>query len=100
MASKTKFSTAWEYFVPLKPGQLCDQWICIPAKQNKGETHYSDVIMGAMGAQITSLTIVYSTVHSGVTSKLRVTGLCAGNSPMTGEFPAQMASYAESVSIW
>ena len=25
------------------------------------------------------------------TSKLRVTGLCAGNSPMTGEFPAQMA---------
>ena len=29
------------------------------------------------------------------TSKLRVTGLCTGNSPMTGEFPAQMASYAE-----
>ena len=34
------------------------------------------------------------------TSKLRVTGLCAGNSPMTGEFPAQMASNAENVSIW
>ena len=34
------------------------------------------------------------------TSKLRVTGLCAGNSPGTGAFPAQMASYAESVSIW
>ena len=34
------------------------------------------------------------------TSKLRVTGLCVGNSPGTGEFPAQMASYAESVSIW
>ena len=33
------------------------------------------------------------------TSKLRVTGLCAGNSPVTGEFPAQMASYAENVSI-
>ena len=31
------------------------------------------------------------------TSKLRVTGLCAGNSPVTGEFPAQMASYAENV---
>ena len=29
------------------------------------------------------------------TSKLRVTGLCAGNSPVTGEFTAQMASYAE-----
>ena len=34
------------------------------------------------------------------TSKLRVTGLCAGNSPGTGEFPAQMASYAENVVIW
>ena len=34
------------------------------------------------------------------TSKRRVTGLCAGNSPVTGEFPAQMASNAENVSIW
>ena len=33
------------------------------------------------------------------TSNLRVTGLCAGNSPGTGEFPAQMASNAENVSI-
>ena len=34
------------------------------------------------------------------TSKLRVTGLCAGNSPVTGEFPAQKASYVENASIW
>ena len=34
------------------------------------------------------------------TSKLRVTGLCVGNSPGTGEFSAQMVSYAENVSIW
>ena len=34
------------------------------------------------------------------TLKLRVTGLCARNSPGTGEFPAQMASNAENVSIW
>ena len=34
------------------------------------------------------------------TSKLRVTGLCVGNSPGTGEFPAQMTSNAENVSIW
>ena len=33
------------------------------------------------------------------TSKLRVTGLCVGNSG-NGEFPAQRASYAENVSIW
>ena len=32
------------------------------------------------------------------TSKRRVTGLCAGNSP--GTFPAQMASNAENVFIW
>ena len=31
------------------------------------------------------------------TSKIRVTGLCAGNWPVTGEFPAQMASNAENV---
>ena len=35
-----------------------------------------------------------------VITMLHVTGLCAGNSPVTGEFPAQMASYAENVSIW
>ena len=33
------------------------------------------------------------------TSKLRVAGLCAGNSPVIGEFPAQMASNAENASI-
>ena len=32
-------------------------------------------------------------------SKHRVTELCVGNSPVTGEFPAQMASYAENISI-
>ena len=32
--------------------------------------------------------------------KLHVTGLCAGNSPEAGEFPAQMASNKENVSIW
>ena len=34
------------------------------------------------------------------TSKLRVTGLCAGNSLVTGEFVPQRASNAENVSIW
>ena len=59
--------------------------------------------MGAMESRITSLTIVYSTVYSDadqkITSKLRVTGLCEGNSQGTGKFPAQMASNAENVSI-
>ena len=33
------------------------------------------------------------------TSNLRVTGLCVGNSAVIGEFPAQMASNTENVSI-
>ena len=37
--------------------------------------------------------------RSKITSKLCVTGLCAGNSPVTGEFPAQMASDAEMFSL-
>ena len=32
-------------------------------------------------------------------SKLSVTGLYDGNSPVTGDFPAQMVSNAENVSI-
>ena len=34
------------------------------------------------------------------TSKLRVTGICEGNSPVTGEFPTQRASNVENISIW
>ena len=34
------------------------------------------------------------------TSKLRVTGPCVRKSPVTGEFPTQMGSNAENVSIW
>ena len=60
--------------------------------------------MNAIASQITSLTIVYSTVYlrrtSKTRSKLRVTALCEGNSPVTGEFPTQRASNAENVSIW
>ena len=33
------------------------------------------------------------------TSKLRLTGLCGGNSPVAGGFPSQRASFAENVSI-
>ena len=60
--------------------------------------------MSVVASQITSLMIVYPTLYSDVDQskhqKLRVTGLCAGNSPGTGEFPAQMDSNAENVSIW
>ena len=38
--------------------------------------------------------------RSNKTSKLRVIGLCEGNSSVTSEFPSQRASNAKNVSIW
>ena len=38
--------------------------------------------------------------RSNKTSNLRVTGLCEGNSPVTGEFPSQWDSKVENVFIW
>ena len=58
-----------------------------------------------MASQITGLSIVCSTVcsfrrRSNKTSKLRVTGLCEGNPPVTGGLPSQRASRAKNISIW
>ena len=68
--------------------------------------HYSDVIMDAMASHQPRdclLNCIFKRLlrrRSKKTSMVRVTGLCAGNSPVTGEFPAQKASNAENVSIW
>ena len=66
--------------------------------------HCSDVIMGSMAFHITSLTIVYSTVYSSADQRkhqrLASLAFCEGTSPLTGEFPTQIASNAENVSIW
>ena len=63
--------------------------------------HYSDVIMGAIASQITSVTIVYSTVYSdAVKKKIKAPRLWPFNSPVTSEFPAQRASKAGNVLIW
>ena len=60
--------------------------------------------MGTIASQITSLTIVYSTVYSDADQRKyqssTLVAICAGNSPETGEFPAQMATNAKNVSIW
>ena len=76
---------------------LCDQI---------SQQYYSDVIMGMMASQITSLIIVYSHVYSGTDQRKHqssaslafVRGIHRG--PVPGEFPAQMASNAGNVSIW
>ena len=66
--------------------------------------HYTDVIISAMAFQITSLTIVNSTVYSGADQRKHQSSASlafyAGNSPVTGEFPAQKVPNAENVSIW
>ena len=48
--------------------------------------------MNAMASQLNRLV---RRRRSKKTSKLRVTGLCEGNSPVAGEFPTQKASYAK-----
>ena len=52
--------------------------------------------MGVMVYQITSLIIVYSTTYTGADQRKQA----PRHWPVTGEFPAHMASNAENVSIW
>ena len=68
------FSSNMTYGTPVNWGnvitsQLSMQfWTSTGVRKKRvtvGLGHYSDVIMGAMASQITSLTIVYSTVYSG-----------------------------------
>ena len=60
--------------------------------------------MGTIASQITSLTIVYPSAYSDANERKHqgsaLLAICAGNSPVPGEFPAQMASNTENVSIW
>ena len=51
--------------------------------------------MGAIASQITSLTIVFSTVYLDTDQRKH-----QSYASLPGEFPAQMASNAENVSIW
>ena len=115
-----KFQRAFEYRVPigfpaisvfhrlintriLNPG-ASHRWLRDVEVIFKVYFHYNDVIMGTVASQITSLAIVYSTVDSDTDQRKHqssaplafVRGIHRG----TGEFPAQMASNAENVSIW
>ena len=62
--------------------------------------HYNDVIMSSNHQPHDCLLNRLFRRRLKKTSKLRVTGLCARNSPVTGEFPAQRASNVENISIW
>ena len=67
-------------------------------------SHYSDVIKGAMASQITSVSIVYSTVCSGGNQRNHQSSVSLAFvrriHPVTGEFLAQKASNVENDSIW
>ena len=56
--------------------------------------------MGMVASHITSLTIVYSTVYSGADQRKHQSSTSLAFVRGTSEFPAQMASNAENVSIW
>ena len=71
----------------------------VQTKNHKIFPRYSYIIMGAMASQITSLTIVYSTVYSGADQRKHQSSALLAF-VVTGEFPAQMASNAENNSIW
>ena len=74
-----------------------------PSSAAGSHFHYSDVIMSAMVSNHWRLKCLPNRLfrhRSKKISKFSITGICEGNSPMTGEFPAQRASNAENVSIW
>ena len=74
-----------------------------PSSAAGSHFHYSDVIMSAMVSNHWRLKCLPNRLfrhRSKKTSKLSITGVSDGNSPMTGEFPAQRTSNAENVSIW
>ena len=72
--------------------------------------HYNDVIMGAIASQITSLTIVYSTVysdadqskHQSSTSLAFVRGIHRGpgNSPHKGPVTQKMIPFDDVIMVW
>ena len=117
---KTKNCHNANFVITRGTGGCCyDNFLC---RQWRQIWHYDDFRFSVMGGQNT---FVINTLHwrhndhdsvtnhqphhcllsrlfgcrSKKTSKLRVTGSCAGNSPGTGEFPVKMASNAENVSI-
>ena len=60
--------------------------------------HYTDVIMGTIASQITSLTIVYSTVYSDVGQRNYQSS--ASLAFVRGIHRRQVASNAEIMTIW
>ena len=75
----------WRYFVSVENNE--NPW-----------THCNDIIMSAMASQFTGVSIVsnhLSERSSKKISMLRITCLCDGNPPVTGEFPFTKGHWRE-----
>ena len=94
-----QYSSLW-FLILCRLGRRSKSWRCYTCRISFH--HYSGVIMGEVASHQPRDCLLNRLFRrrSKKTSKLSVTGLCAGNSLVTGELPAQMASNAENVSIW
>ena len=91
--------------VPWSPLSMLLSWylITLVKTQLVFICHYNDVIMTKMASQITSLMVVYSSVYTCADQRKYQSSpslAFVGGIHRTGEFPAQMASNAENVSVW
>ena len=93
---------------PLNVGYSFEEWLqifnvcmfskCADMKCNPLQRRHSERDGVSNHRRIDCL--LNSLLRSQKTSKLCVTGLCAGNPPVTGGFPSQMDTNAENVWIW
>ena len=78
-------------------------WNVCPHVMTSSLCCYNKVIINAMASQITGISIVCTIVGTGPDQRKHQSSaslaFCAGNSPVTGEFPTQKASNVENISI-
>ena len=90
---------------PFLQTSICEwaKWRRMPERniQYVLDMHCNDVIMSVSNhLRLDCLLTRLFRHRSKKTPKLRVAGLCEGNSPAAGEFLAQRTSNAENLSIW
>ena len=94
---KVKIFSAFDY----SQNVITNQTTVFKKAYNIFASHYNDVIMGTMASQITSPRIVYLAIYSGADQRKHQSfASLAFVRGIHREFPAQMASNAENVSIW
>ena len=94
---QTDVRTRWDQHIPPPPTQHL-HYLCLVYKTLQWRHNEHDVISNHQPHDYLLNRLFRRKAKK--TSKLGVTGLCVGNSPVTGQFPAQMASNVENVSIW